>query len=69
MSTELKYLEVWSVTGGQHLYGNDALRQAAATGEHIEDFAEMVRLESLFIDQEMPLPDFKHAPHRKEQVE
>ncbi len=32
---DLKTLEIWFVTGSQHLYGPDALKQVAANSEHI----------------------------------
>ncbi|RYZ47801.1 MAG: L-arabinose isomerase, partial [Chitinophagaceae bacterium] len=33
--TDLKQLEVWFVTGSQHLYGEETLRQVAAHSEEI----------------------------------
>jgi L-arabinose isomerase len=33
--TDLKHLEVWFVTGSQHLYGEDTLKQVAAHSEEI----------------------------------
>ena len=38
---------------------NYSVVSQAATGEHIEDFAEMVGLECLFIDQETRLRGFR----------
>jgi L-arabinose isomerase len=35
MNTDLKHLEVWFVTGSQHLYGEETLKQVAAHAEEI----------------------------------
>ncbi|HET7898556.1 MAG TPA: hypothetical protein VFL47_12810, partial [Flavisolibacter sp.] len=32
---DLKHLEVWFVTGSQHLYGEETLKQVAAHSEEI----------------------------------
>ena len=46
----------WIYAGGPH---HTAFSQAA-TGEMIEDFAEMVGVECLFIDEQTRLRDFRH---------
>jgi L-arabinose isomerase len=45
----------WIYAGGPH----HTVFSQAATSEHIEDFAEMVGIECLFIDQETRLREFK----------
>ncbi len=37
MESELKTLEVWFVTGSQHLYGDEALAQVAANSQQVVD--------------------------------
>jgi L-arabinose isomerase len=46
----------WIYAGGPH---HTSFSQAL-TSEHLEDFADMVKMECLFIDQHTRLPDFKN---------
>jgi L-arabinose isomerase len=46
----------WIYAGGPH----HTVFSQAVTSEHIEDFAEMVGIECLFIDQQTRLREFKH---------
>ena len=37
---DLKQLEVWFITGSQHLYGEDTLKQVADHSKEIADFLD-----------------------------
>ncbi len=43
----LKQFEVWFITGSQHLYGPDVLRQVDADSQQIAAFLDAVRVNSL----------------------
>ena len=49
----------WIYAGGPH----HTVFSQAATSEQIEDFAEMVGIECLFIDNQTRLREFKHQLH------
>ena len=40
MNTDLKQLEVWFVTGSQHLYGEETLKQVAEHSQQIANVFE-----------------------------